>query len=111
MRFLSGQSPPRSESCSSRYSLLIQYNFSFFFQAEDGIRDSSVTGVQTCALPIYHVNEMIERRVDGENANGQGLGEQTRAAVGLREQTRWIDHRGFELVTANRVRQDRKSVV
>src|SRR5260370_38662622 len=24
----------------------------FFFQAEDGIRDSSVTGVQTCALPI-----------------------------------------------------------
>ena len=27
--------------------------FFFFFQAEDGIRDTSVTGVQTCALPIY----------------------------------------------------------
>src|SRR5204863_2001012 len=26
--------------------------FSFFFQAEDGIRDLYVTGVQTCALPI-----------------------------------------------------------
>src|SRR5690349_24960400 len=26
---------------------------SFFFQAEDGIRDLYVTGVQTCALPIY----------------------------------------------------------
>src|SRR5690554_7790200 len=26
----------------------------FFFQAEDGIRDADVTGVQTCALPIYH---------------------------------------------------------
>ena len=26
---------------------------SFFFQAEDGIRDWSVTGVQTCALPIW----------------------------------------------------------
>src|SRR5256885_7359597 len=25
----------------------------FFFQAEDGIRDYKVTGVQTCALPIY----------------------------------------------------------
>src|SRR5476649_652404 len=25
----------------------------FFFQAEDGIRDHCVTGVQTCALPIY----------------------------------------------------------
>src|SRR2546430_4214278 len=28
--------------------------FFFFFQAEDGIRDLTVTGVQTCALPIYH---------------------------------------------------------
>src|SRR2546422_9750663 len=27
----------------------------FFFQAEDGIRDVAVTGVQTCALPIFHV--------------------------------------------------------
>src|SRR2546425_8297002 len=27
----------------------------FFFQAEDGIRDKLVTGVQTCALPIYSV--------------------------------------------------------
>src|SRR5438105_14014856 len=29
------------------------YNFVFFFQAEDGIRDPLVTGVQTCALPIF----------------------------------------------------------
>src|SRR5256885_14029529 len=28
------------------------YNIFFFFQAEDGIRDYKVTGVQTCALPI-----------------------------------------------------------
>src|SRR5690554_7972046 len=28
------------------------YSFFFFFQAEDGIRDADVTGVQTCALPI-----------------------------------------------------------
>src|SRR5687768_17940686 len=27
----------------------------FFFQAEDGIRDVAMTGVQTCALPIYRV--------------------------------------------------------
>src|SRR5690606_7040857 len=27
----------------------------FFFQAEDGIRDFHVTGVQTCALPIYNI--------------------------------------------------------
>ena len=29
----------------------------FFFQAEDGIRDSRVTGVQTCALPIFMTGE------------------------------------------------------
>src|SRR5690554_6618552 len=31
--------------------------FFFFFQAEDGIRDADVTGVQTCALPIYDLVE------------------------------------------------------
>src|SRR5260370_22443733 len=31
----------------------------FFFQAEDGIRDSSVTGVQTCALPISEEPEPL----------------------------------------------------
>src|SRR5262249_59132953 len=39
--------------------------FSFFFQAEDGIRDWSVTGVQTCALPIYAETE------EGEAGFGQ----------------------------------------
>src|SRR5437763_4972354 len=33
---------------------------SFFFQAEDGIRDTSVTGVQTCALPILLDDVMHE---------------------------------------------------
>src|SRR5437762_10658806 len=32
--------------------IFVFYFFFFFFQAEDGIRDTSVTGVQTCALPI-----------------------------------------------------------
>src|SRR5699024_11373646 len=34
----------------------------FFFQAEDGIRDRNVTGVQTCALPISHAPRPIRRR-------------------------------------------------
>src|SRR5437016_6486356 len=51
----------------------------FFFQAEDGIRDWSVTGVQTCALPIlgkakfnldYHLYELEPN--DGENTNHGG---------------------------------------
>src|SRR2546427_12593811 len=33
-------------------SLIFFFFFFFFFQAEDGIRDLTVTGVQTCALPI-----------------------------------------------------------
>src|SRR6266436_8818739 len=33
---------------------IIRYFFVFFFQAEDGIRDVAVTGVQTCALPIWN---------------------------------------------------------
>src|SRR5690554_7405831 len=32
--------------------------FYFFFQAEDGIRDADVTGVQTCALPICKLVEL-----------------------------------------------------
>src|SRR5207248_8601968 len=35
--------------------------FFFFFQAEDGIRDRTVTGVQTCALPISAVIQDIEK--------------------------------------------------
>src|SRR3989440_1966912 len=34
------------------YILVVMLSFFFFFQAEDGIRDLIVTGVQTCALPI-----------------------------------------------------------
>src|SRR6266436_4428092 len=37
----------------------------FFFQAEDGIRDVAVTGVQTCALPIYAARQ---HKVDAELA-------------------------------------------
>src|SRR5690554_7075204 len=34
------------------YIIYFFFLFFFFFQAEDGIRDADVTGVQTCALPI-----------------------------------------------------------
>src|SRR2546430_13980056 len=44
--------------------------FFFFFQAEDGIRDLTVTGVQTCALPIYPVGLVHS---DQAHAPGQSL--------------------------------------
>src|SRR5262249_57184487 len=37
---------------------------SFFFQAEDGIRYWSVTGVQTCALPIFFAARMIASMIE-----------------------------------------------
>src|SRR5258708_18645486 len=40
-----------------RYSIVHVRIALFFFQAEDGIRDDLVTGVQTCALPIYFLRK------------------------------------------------------
>src|SRR2546430_6801490 len=40
----------------------------FFFQAEDGIRDLTVTGVQTCALPIFASRTGRGRRARGDRA-------------------------------------------
>src|SRR5204863_3400076 len=48
---------------NSKYSALCSKIESFFFQAEDGIRDLYVTGVQTCALPIYRARH--RRRAAG----------------------------------------------
>src|SRR5690606_40946016 len=48
--------------------------FSFFFQAEDGIRDFHVTGVQTCALPIslwvrpgLHIDPLLTGGTGGDS--------------------------------------------
>src|SRR3989475_5866470 len=41
----------------------------FFFQAEDGIRDLTVTGVQTCALPICWADAGLLRRLDAALAS------------------------------------------
>src|SRR5690606_40628702 len=43
---------------------IIKHNIFFFFQAEDGIRDFHVTGVQTCALPIFSRTEWVEENRD-----------------------------------------------
>src|SRR4030066_384911 len=69
----------------------------FFFQAEDGIRDSSVTGVQTCALPIcgpatrrrLALPEAAGDRVHplgelGDRAPGRGRGGAVRGREGRR---------------------------
>src|SRR5260221_9499613 len=42
----------KDHSLLTQSSAVQEISFFFFFQAEDGIRDHCVTGVQTCALPI-----------------------------------------------------------
>src|SRR2546430_4708040 len=54
------------------------YVFFFFFQAEDGIRDLTVTGVQTCALPIL--------------GNGRGSGRPRCAHSGVVRVGVWLPH-------------------
>src|SRR5690554_3467628 len=43
-----------------RFSFVIIF---FFFQAEDGIRDADVTGVQTCALPIWNIAPIVPPKI------------------------------------------------
>src|SRR5688572_31408856 len=45
--------------------LVVEFLFFFFFQAEDGIRDLTVTGVQTCALPISRAGGSVRHPPGG----------------------------------------------
>src|SRR3989441_11741834 len=54
----------------------------FFFQAEDGIRDKLVTGVQTCALPIYQLAEAAKHLGGAGLAWVKRQGEQVSGSVG-----------------------------
>src|SRR5439155_13876041 len=55
----------------------------FFFQAEDGIRDGHVTGVQTCALPIFALAVVLARAdgLGGELAGRDRLDHRERDGV------------------------------
>src|SRR5256885_2473973 len=61
----------------------------FFFQAEDGIRDYKVTGVQTCALPIFAVGHSLDalNYVLGEFADLSAVSDIRRPLI-TAEQTR-----------------------
>src|SRR5207245_7291403 len=50
--------------------LLLDLISFFFFQAEDGIRDATVTGVQTCALPISRRFQFRARGCNGSRVVG-----------------------------------------
>src|SRR2546422_5996489 len=76
--------------------------FFFFFQAEDGIRDVAVTGVQTCALPILlcDINGWL---ITGATGRDLGVGAQVDAAA---EERAGGEHHGTRAEGASVSRHD-----
>src|SRR5438552_6526314 len=83
-----------STSASIRYDMLYFFLLAcclflfFFFQAEDGIRDDLVTGVQTCALPISYANaghpHAFRRDQESMRVPGVGIGQRALRRIGDR---------------------------
>src|SRR6266850_5709347 len=89
----------------------------FFFQAEDGIRDYKVTGVQTCALPIYRIVDLGKWWLKvtglplplGGNAIRRALGPElmTSVSTALRDSIQYaLDHREEALAYAMQFARD-----
>src|SRR5256885_2692751 len=83
----------------------------FFFQAEDGIRDYKVTGVQTCALPIYFDERAWSgwRRRQSRRARGEGWARVCPLHQRLVEPAHW--QHAAQSGPGHDARVDRKSVV
>src|SRR5699024_2467732 len=91
----------------SLHSCKYFFIFFFFFQAEDGIRDRNVTGVQTCALPISLYDLLFS-----ENLSKQDIQKIKQVAVDLlakvkakiAELDHWTDKQETKAVVDNLIR-------
>src|SRR5690348_3695694 len=70
----------RRKDCHSDEDLFLSFCYRivfvfvfFFFQAEDGIRDGRVTGVQTCALPIWSSTDTTESALSAPENNAREI--------------------------------------
>src|SRR5256885_7497786 len=74
----------------------------FFFQAEDGIRDYKVTGVQTCALPICARGQPVQDDRGAGRARGGAAAGRTQpmspADLSYRRRQTWENHLGNQSV-------------
>src|SRR5256884_1055895 len=89
------------------YSISSLFCFFFFFQAEDGIRDVAVTGVQTCALPISSPSRGVLREPFDPVALAQSL--EATGAVALSVLTEPEFFRGSLKNLRDARQRDRKS--
>src|SRR5690606_40118628 len=80
----------------------------FFFQAEDGIRDFHVTGVQTCALPIYPVlfSRVLDRKSRGEKVEFIDLTTRRTRTSGYSDRT-LLFHPHTDIAIANCIMKQR----
>src|SRR5690554_7871297 len=90
--------------------LLLSIPF-FFFQAEDGIRDADVTGVQTCALPICNYVVFNSGRVEDTaclNIGGNLIKtDRSGSVTKIREPAKWVVESLFgEALTETRLSPD-----
>src|SRR5438309_1750200 len=74
----------------------------FFFQAEDGIRDGTVTGVQTCALPIFRFHDEGERRLD------HAVGDCRDDDIAPHDRDLFVQGRGFGLLAGGEAERQRR---
>src|SRR5256885_5468784 len=92
--------------------MAVMYMECFFFQAEDGIRDYKVTGVQTCALPICE----IEAKVIKLNRKRSNIVLSRKAILEERDAGRkgeTLNHIEEDIIVEGQIKNltDRKSVV
>src|SRR5205085_3137791 len=90
---------------------LFFFFFFFFFQAEDGIRDLTVTGVQTCALPIWFKYSLgsasdLKRAVDILVSNKRKFDKTTNQALF----DTYIGQQGTEAAVVHKVRSEERRV-
>src|SRR2546425_5094666 len=83
--------------------------FYFFFQAEDGIRDKLVTGVQTCALPILADTVLLKELAGQTGLSPSRFGRAFKLSMGISPHRWQMNLRVLE--AQEMLREDRKSVV
>src|SRR5258708_18760936 len=99
-----------SKWSNESYFKCVSIRFFFFFQAEDGIRDDLVTGVQTCALPILAEKLSEFRRQNSDNFSATpGTFSFPNIAAFLADQANSFS--ATDSNRSNRTYGDRKSVV
>src|SRR5690606_39564074 len=85
----------------------------FFFQAEDGIRDFHVTGVQTCALPILvHAIQQLHDGVIGKPFYAKSWYSQDRPSIGMGKQApvpKWLNYELWQRSEERRVGKECRS--